>query len=107
VHTAVAAAAPGAVIVLQGLCGGGAGAPPRSLDVDRVVVEDLTLRGALGSPHRWPEAIALAEAGRLDLEALITHELPLRDFEAAFALVRERRAVKVLLVPARAAGTLA
>jgi hypothetical protein len=98
VHTAVAAAAPGAVIILQGLCGAHAGAP-RSLDVDRVVVEDMTLRGALGSPHRWPEAIALAEAGRLNLEALVSHELPLREFEAAFALVRERKAVKVLLVP--------
>ena len=98
VHAAVAAAAPGATIVLQGLCGAGVGAP-RSLDVDRVVVHDLCLRGALGSPGRWPAAIALLESGRVAVEALVTHELPLRDFERAFALVRARACVKLLMVP--------
>jgi len=98
VHAAVVAAAPGATIVLQGLCGAAVGAP-RSLDVDRVVVGDLTLRGALGSPGRWPAAIALLESGRVDVAALVTHELPLRDFEEAFALVRARACVKLLMVP--------
>ena len=97
-HAAVAAAAPGAVIVLQGLCGAATGAP-RSLDVDRLVVGDMTLRGALGSPGRWPAAIALLESGRVAVDALVTHEMPLADFERAFAAVRARECVKLLMVP--------
>jgi L-iditol 2-dehydrogenase len=97
VESAVAVAAPGATVVLVGLCG--SAARPPALDLDRVVVYDLTLRGALGSPGRWPEAIALVESGAVDPGALVTHELPLAEWPEAFALVRSRAAVKVLLRP--------
>ena len=102
VAAAVASAAPGAVIILQGLCGAAAvgAAPSPAVDTDVVVVQDLTLRGALGSPGLWPAAIALLASGAIDVDALVTHELPLREFEAALALLRSRTAVKVMLRPA-------
>ena len=97
VEAAVAAAAPGATVVLAGLCGAGARRP--ALDSDRVVVSDLTLRGALGSPGRWAEAVALIESGRVDAAALVSHEPPLAEYARAFDLVRSRAGVKVLLRP--------
>lgn len=97
VEVAVEAAAPGATVVLAGLCGAGARRPV--LDSDRVVVSDLTLRGALGSPGRWAEAVALIESGRVDAAALVSHELPLAEYARAFGLVRSRAGVKVLLRP--------
>lgn len=97
VEAAVAAAAPGGCVVLAGLCGAGAGRP--ALDTDRVVVGDLTLRGALGSPGRWAEAIGLVASGRVDAAALVTHELPLAAWAEAFEAVRGRKGVKVLLRP--------
>lgn len=108
VAAAIASAAPGALIVLQGLCGASAaaaaaaGAPP--FDLDRVVVNDLTLRGAVGSPGLWPAAIALLESGAVDAAALVTHVLPLADFARALELVRSRAAIKLLLRPGDADG---
>ncbi len=96
----------GGVVVLQGLCGTAAApAAAVALDVDLCVVNDLTLRGAVGSPGLWPATIRLLESGRLDAAAdIVTHELPLADFQAALHLVRTRGAVKVLLRPQDGAG---
>ena len=99
VHAAVACAAAGAAIIVQGLCGSGAGPQPRGLDLDRLVVADLTLRGALGSPGVWPAVISLIESGAVDPARIVTHELPLRDYAHALELVRTRAAVKLLLRP--------
>lgn len=45
------------------------------------------------------EVYRLLASGRLDPAPLVTHRLPLSRFAAAVELARERRAVKVLLVP--------
>jgi threonine dehydrogenase-like Zn-dependent dehydrogenase len=96
VEAAVAAAAPGATIVLQGLMGG---RPERALDLDHIVVHDLTLRGALGSPNIWPEVIGLIEQGLVDPSAIVTHDRPMADYAQVLEDVRSRRAIKALLRP--------
>jgi threonine dehydrogenase-like Zn-dependent dehydrogenase len=96
VEAAVAAAAPGATIILQSLMGG---RPERALDLDHIVVHDLTLRGALGSPGIWPEVIALIEEGLVDPSAIVTHDQPMGDYAQILEDVRSRRAVKALLRP--------
>ena len=45
------------------------------------------------------EAYRLLVSRRLDPSPLVTHRLPLSRFEEAVTLARERRALKVLLVP--------
>jgi threonine dehydrogenase-like Zn-dependent dehydrogenase len=43
----------------------------------------------------------MIEAGRLPMERICTHQLPLRDFEEGLELVREgTRSIKVSLLPA-------
>jgi L-iditol 2-dehydrogenase len=96
VETAIAAASPGATILLQGLCGCTSHTP---FDFDRIVVNDLTLRGALGSPGLWPGVIRLIESGEVDPAALVTHELPMSKFADALDIVRARKAVKLILRP--------
>jgi threonine dehydrogenase-like Zn-dependent dehydrogenase len=96
VEAAVAVAAPGATIVLQGLMGG---RPERALDLDHIVVHDLTLRGALGSPGIWPEVIALIQEGLIDPSAIVTHDRPMADYAQVLEDVRSRRAIKALLRP--------
>lgn len=49
------------------------------------------------------EIFALVADGRLDPSPLVTHRLPLDDFEDGVKLVRERKALKVLFTPSRAA----
>ncbi len=96
INTALATAAPGARIVLQGLFGG---KPVDGLCLDPVVTRELSLLGALGSPNLWPDTIRLVESGKVDPAALVTHELPLGDYGEAINLVKTRTATKVLLRP--------
>lgn len=96
VETALAVAAPGATIILQGLLGA---LPSKAIDLDHVVVNDITLRGALGSPGIWPQVVDLIASGQVHPEAIVTHTLPMTDFSAGFDLVRSREAIKVILRP--------
>jgi L-iditol 2-dehydrogenase len=96
VETAMAVAAPGARIILQGLLGR---MPERPLSLDNIVIGDMTIRGALGSPGIWPEAISLIESGKVDPALLVTHDVPLTAFSEALAAVRSRQAVKAVVRP--------
>ena len=42
--------------------------------------------------------------GRLDPTPLVTHRLPLDDFQDGVALVRRHQALKVLFTPSRGSG---
>jgi hypothetical protein len=41
----------------------------------------LDVRGAHLGPHCWPAAIRLIESGRLPMDKICTHQLPLADFK--------------------------
>lgn len=99
VESALAIAAPGARVILQGLTGK---PPEKPLNLDNIVIGDLTIRGALGSPGVWPEAIALIESGKVNPAALVTHDVPMAAFADALAAVRSRAAVKAVVRPGRA-----
>ncbi len=47
----------------------------------------------------WDRTIALIATGRIPAGTIVTHRLPLEDWETAFDLVEGLRALKVLLVP--------
>jgi len=47
----------------------------------------------------WEKAIHLISKGLLPAEKLITHRLPLEQWEEAFQLLESRQAVKVILIP--------
>jgi erythritol/L-threitol dehydrogenase len=70
--------------------------------VDWTVIGDskeLDVRGAHLGPYCWPPAIDLLERGGLPMDRIVSHQLPLEDFEAGLNLVAEGRgSVKVSLV---------
>jgi erythritol/L-threitol dehydrogenase len=62
--------------------------------------KELDVRGAHLGPHCWPAAIRLIESGRLPMEKICTHQLPLADFNTGLDLVgRGTESVKVTLIP--------
>ena len=73
------------------------GEPPM-LDFDTTVVaRELTIRGSFGQrPSSWDRALELLAQGFVDPTALITHVLPLEDWEAGFEICRSGRAGKVV-----------
>ncbi len=47
----------------------------------------------------WERALSLLEAGKLNVEALITHRIKLEQWEGAFRDIEQGRAIKVIISP--------
>ena len=71
--------------------------------VDWSIISDdkeLDIRGAHLGPHCWPAAIRMIESGRLPMDKICTHQLPLADFQKGLDLVASgKESVKVSLIP--------
>jgi 2-desacetyl-2-hydroxyethyl bacteriochlorophyllide A dehydrogenase len=65
--------------------------PLDSFDLNRIVLKDLRVFGALSDRHGWESVIALVETGQLQLKSLITHRFPLEDARRAFDSVENRK----------------
>lgn len=94
VEGAIASVATGGRIVCLGLF---AGQRSKALDLDRLVIGEVRLRGALGSPGVWPDVIRLIESGRVDPRPLVSDTLPLAGFVEGIGRVKARTGVKVMI----------
>jgi 2-desacetyl-2-hydroxyethyl bacteriochlorophyllide A dehydrogenase len=97
VLTALRAARRGGSVLLLGL-------PPHgetaAVPADDLVNNDLTVRGSFGyTSAAWRDVVALLNAGRLDMEFLITHRFALADWRQALDALRGQESPrgKVLL----------
>jgi L-iditol 2-dehydrogenase len=81
VEAALEAARRGGQVLLLGICGHGKTVP---LSPDEVVNNDLRIRGSFGyTAAAWAQVVALLNAGRLDMQPLVTHRFPLDQYTAA------------------------
>jgi alcohol dehydrogenase len=62
--------------------------PFESFDVNRIVLRDLIVFGALSDRQGWEKMIELVSAGKLALDPLITHRFPFAEAPAAYDAVR-------------------
>lgn len=68
------------------------------VELGKIQIKDLTVRGCIGSPGVWPAAIRFLERTNLDLSPIQTHSFELDDALAAFELGKDpQQAVKVTL----------
>ncbi len=94
---AVSLTRPGGAVVLFAHAGAGEIA---GFELNPFFKEERRLLATYSGGRREQAAAAeLLFSGRLDPAPLVTHRLPLSQFTDAVALVRRRRALKVLLVP--------
>ncbi len=98
---AIRSVAEGGRVILQGVF---AGRTLDGFDLDQIVLRDLTVKGALGSPGIWPEVIALIESGRVRPEAIVSHVVPLEDFARGIAQARDRLGIKQVVLQDGSAG---
>ncbi|KAJ57026.1 hypothetical protein ACMU_00615 [Actibacterium mucosum KCTC 23349] len=99
--TALTAIEPGGTVVLQGLFGG------RLLDgfdLDQIVINDLSVKGALGSPGIWPDVIKMIEQGRVDPLAIVSHSLSLDQFEQGIGMVKNHEGIKLVVTQTETAS---
>jgi L-iditol 2-dehydrogenase len=95
----IAALRPAGTAVLVGMGPEEEGVAPLSLIQNR----ELWVTGTFRYANTYPAAIALAAAGRVDLEAIITGHYGLEDAEAALRAGREDpTAIKVMVMPGTA-----
>jgi threonine dehydrogenase-like Zn-dependent dehydrogenase len=73
------------------------------VSVDWSIISDdkeLDVRGAHLGPDCWPAAIRMLESGRLPMDRICTHQLPLADFQQGLDLVASgKESIKVSLIP--------
>jgi len=80
------------------------GIPKGNVDLDisqDVIFKEATLIGVNGRQifQTWVLMLDLFSAGKLDLDFILTHELPLSEFGQAMNLIREGVSGKILLKP--------
>lgn len=80
------------------------GLPAKRVELDvtnGIVFKGATVFGIAGRRmyDTWYKTAALLRAGRVDLAPVITHRLPLEEFEQAFELMRSGQCGKVILSP--------
>jgi len=67
---------------------------------DRGIFKALRLEFCFSSSWTaWERAIGMIASGLLSADAIITHRLPLAEWQKAFRLLEDRQAVKVILLP--------
>jgi L-iditol 2-dehydrogenase len=68
------------------------------VELGKIQIKNLTVRGCIGSPGVWPDAIRFLERTGIDLSPIQTHSFPLDDALAALELGKNpKEAVKVTL----------
>jgi alcohol dehydrogenase/L-iditol 2-dehydrogenase len=78
----------------------GWGPKPVNLSLDQLIAKSVTFKGHFSHTWDvWEKCITMMSKGQIDLECLITHELPIDRWEEAFELVENKEALKVVLIP--------
>jgi threonine 3-dehydrogenase len=80
----------------------GLGDGPVTLDLNTLVImKGITVFGVTGRRifATWERTAALLTSGRVDVAPIITHRLPLEDFEEAMALLKAGKTGKIVLYP--------
>ena len=69
-----------------------------AIDWNTVIFSGLTLKGIYGREmfETWYKMVAMLQGG-LDLSPVITHRFPIREYQAAFDVMRSGRSGKVVL----------
>ena len=96
VGAALESVMPGGRVVLYGV----QRAPLDGFDLNRIVLKDLEVYGALSDRRGWEDVISLVSSGNLRLAPLITHRFPLDQASAAYEMVRNKSdaVVKAVLI---------
>jgi len=78
----------------------GWGPKPVGFSLDPIIAKSVTLRGHFSHTWDvWEKCLVLLASGLVELDPLITHELPIDQWAHAFDLVERKEAMKVVLTP--------
>jgi L-iditol 2-dehydrogenase len=96
IDAAIALARPAATVVVAGIPAG----DHATITASVARRKGLDLRFSRRMAHTYPQAIALVEAGLVNVGAVVSHRFALADFDEAFRTAVRREGHKVLVTPA-------
>jgi L-iditol 2-dehydrogenase len=77
-------------------------ARPMNLYSNKIHYREAFITGSHGSvPRQHKMAVKLLESGRVRVKPLITHQFPLDEIHAAFAVMESRQGMKIVVTPHR------
>ena len=73
---------------------------PFELGFDLIAYKELQVTGSLGQRWTsWQRALSLMAQGQVDTKSLVSHTLPLTEWQAAFRLLEQKQGLKIVLEP--------
>jgi len=67
------------------------------INMDHIVMKELHVLGTWGTlPSTWVMTLRMMASRKIDVRPLITHRLPLREWQKGFDLMESQKAIKVL-----------
>lgn len=72
----------------------------KQMNLNGIVGKNLRIKGSYGHTWQvWERCVRVLAAGKIPLEHILTHRLPLSEWEEGYQAMADRQAVKVLLRP--------
>ena len=74
---------------------------PITWDLQQVALKEIRVTGSFATvPSAWRKAVRLMESGQVQTRPLVSHVLPMTQWEEAFRIFESRQGVKIVLTPA-------
>ena len=71
-----------------------------SIDFTQLAYKELKAVGSFGSSfNEWEKSLRLMATGKVNPKPLVSHKLPMSQFQDAFNLMEKGEAIKILLYP--------
>ncbi len=99
-ETAISLARPAGTVVVAGIPAG----DHSSIPVSSARRKGLDLRFSRRMNRTYPRAIALVQAGHVDVSSLVTHRFGMAEFDPAFRTAARRDGLKVMVCPSGSAA---
>lgn len=73
---------------------------PIEIDMDKIVKKELRVTGVNSSNWRgWHQGLRMVKQNKIQFKPLISHVLPVSEWEKAFNLIENKQSLKIVLVP--------
>ena len=73
---------------------------PLRWDLEQVCLQEIQVNGSFATlPSAWRKALRLLANGQVQTTPLISHTMPITDWQEAFSLFEARKSVKILFTP--------
>ncbi|MFZ0592883.1 MAG: alcohol dehydrogenase catalytic domain-containing protein [Bryobacteraceae bacterium] len=78
---------------------------PIETDINSIMMKELRVIGCYGYVWTtWRRTVQLLSEGKINVDAMISHDFPLEEFEQAFRVTQDGSGIKVILSPDHSSG---